>query len=207
MSSELPPGFNPPPTEFDPTERQRLIRVTADPTGVPVHRHKLDVEQRFEEVTTASVLEGGHQWFVLGLAYCMVKVDRSLIEAYRDALGESIKILTHQAPRPLLEVMGSEAWRANPWSATIQGIPDSHAMPFIDYISSFMFRRQDTGHDWSCGFRELVITDPFFATPRQVTCWVALPRNMTLRRRLEVTSTSLNGSIPVVSMVRETTNG
>ncbi len=148
---------------------------------MPVHRHAIDVEANTEQVVPAAELRGDYTWFILGLAYCMIKIDRSLIEAYRSALGKSVPVLTHRADRPLTSMEGSQAYDSNPWSGTIQGIPREHARDFIDYAASFEFLRKDTGHSWICNFQEVNLADPFGGV-RLVPTWVALPCNTTLKR-------------------------
>ncbi len=146
-------------------------------------------------------LDGEHEWFILGLAYCMIKIDTSLIEAYRDALGQSLKIKSHLAPRPLLYVQGSDSWERNPWAGTIQGIPAEHARSFIDFAATHVFRRNDTGHDWLCNFRQVTLWDPFTPYGHEVKVWVALPRNTTLRREIRL-DVVLHGA-PIAYMVKD----
>ncbi len=204
MSSELPFNFNPPPSEFDPGDSQHLARVIRDPAGVPLHRHKIEVEQRFEEITTTRALSSDYDWVILGLAYCLIKIDTSLIEAYRDALGESIQIKSHLADHPLVLVRGSSSWDSNPWAGTIQGLPLEHMGPFIDYVATHVFRRHDTGHDWICNFKQIEIPDPFSPLDRHVTAWVALPRNTTLKRSLVLEPLLGVGNWPpVASMAKD----
>jgi hypothetical protein len=207
MSSELPgdhglpPNFEPIPHFVDPLDQQHLQDVLKDPIGVPVHHRKIDVEKRFEAITSASSLPGDYTWFLLGLAYCLIKVDRSLIEAFQSAMGKNVPLLTHQSAHPLVYMRGSDAWSRNPWSGIVQGIPHEHAQAFVDYVVSFKFHKADTGEDWCCGFQETQIMDPFLVTTRValpvVNLWVATPQNLTLGRRVSQATPMVNGNPPV----------
>jgi hypothetical protein len=187
------------PTSFDPDDSQRLERILRRPAGVGHSRHSVETEQRFEGIEPSQPLDPALSWFYLGFAYALIRVDRSLFEAYQDALGKNIAIRSYRADYTLVPMQGSKSWSTNPWSGTIQGIEASHAKPFIDYIASFLFRRQDSGQEWTCGFMETMLQDPFSGPGQQVAVWVACPTNETLKRQVQVTSGLLGH--PVCSIV------
>ncbi len=164
--------------------------MIADPVGVPVHHTKIEAAKRYETVEPATSLSEEFSWFFLGLAYCVIKIDRSLFEVYQSAGGISVPIKSHRADHPIASVQGADEFDRNPWSGTIQGISHFHARPFMDFISSYEFARKDTGDNWRCTFQQVRITDPLVTgEKRPVDCWFALPVNLTKKRYVRLNNT------------------
>jgi hypothetical protein len=175
-------------SEYDVKEYQRIKQVIADPAGVPLHHTKIDAEKRHETPTSTAQLSEEFKWFYLGFAYCLIKVDRSLLEIFQSAASKTIPIRTHKAPNPIVRVQGADFGK-NPWAYIIQGIPRPLAQQFADFIASYQFNRPDTGEHWCCDFKEVRIADPFFTTYRRgVDIMVALPANLTKKRRFRLVS-------------------
>lgn len=184
MSEEIPEVI---PHSIEPGALARARQITSDPADTPVHHTTIDADQRFESVVPATGLDPAYQWFCLGLAYCLIKIDRSLFEVFQAAGNLSIPIKTHRADRSIIDIPASN-YEVNPWSAMIQGIPREHGRNFIDFIASYKFDRKDTGHQWCCNFQELRCADPLAseASRAAVNIWFALPRNMTTGRQITI---------------------
>lgn len=170
-------------SEYDVRDYRQIQRVISDPVGQPVHRTQIDAEKRHEEATPAYELSSEYQWYYLGFAYCLIKVDRSLFEVFQAAGDLSIPVKTHRSDKPLVQVAGAD-FAKNPWAYIIQGIPVSIAPTFTDFVASYQFRKIDTGDSWCCHFQPVRIADPFFQGFRRgVDVMVALPANLTKKRR------------------------
>ncbi len=196
---KIVPRLTPLPDLPAPSHRAaRAIRE--DPANTPIHHTKIDADQKYESIVPATRLADGYTWFVLGFAYCLVKVDRSLFEVYQAAGNITISVKSHRAEKPLFRILGSDMAMGNPWAYTIQGIPTAHAKPFIDFISSFRLTRQ--ANDWCCNFEEINILDPFSAERHVVSTWFALPGNIDRQRRVSLANgaTRLRLETPIFGM-------
>jgi hypothetical protein len=188
--------------EFDKRDLDRMGEVLRQPVNEAHGHGQIEVEQRFEAIEPSpNGLDDDRSWFILGLAYCLIKIDRSLMEAYQYSLGQSLRLKTHQAARPLIDVNGSTEWPANPWSGIIQGIERQHAQAFVNYLESYKFHRRDTGQVWQCQVVHTAIADPFSQAPRKLMASVALPCNTTLRRALKIVAPAFGAAPPLVGMV------
>ncbi len=175
-------------SEYSVEEYQRIKQVISDPVGVPVHHTTVDAEKRHETPTSASELASEFKWFYLGFAYCLIKVDRSLLEVFQSAANKTIPVRTHKSPTPIVKVQGAD-FAKNPWAYIIQGIPANLAQTFADFVASYQFNRTDTGDKWRCTFQDVRIADPFFTTyKRGVDVMVALPVNTSAKRRFNLIS-------------------
>jgi hypothetical protein len=199
----IPDFTNPPDSIVDPKDVEQLHRTLAVPEDQPFRYQKIEVEKRFEEFDALpNSLNPEMGWFILGLAYCMIRIDRSLMEAYRYSLGHSFVLSTYQVGRPLLAVNGSTAWAENEWSGIIQGVEPTHVQSLIDYLESYQFNRHDTKHCWRIRFKSTTIVDPFASGDRKVRAYIALPQNITQQRGMIVASPALGSAIPMIGMVR-----
>lgn len=176
------------PSSFDPASLSKVQKILANPAGAISGRSSFDALQRYEEIEPGRPLDSEYGWFCLGLAYAMVKVDRSLFEVFMSAANQNFRLRTYGALRPLCSVPGSE-YHTNPWSGTVQGIPAAshrgHDLPqvFADFVSSYQFKRKDTGHTWRIRFQSLEVPDPF-SPGHGATIHYALPVNETKRRKM-----------------------
>jgi hypothetical protein len=163
---------------------ERAKQVTSAPAGEPVHHTTIDAEKRFESITPATGLDPDLQWYCLGLAYCLIKIDRSLFEVFQAAGNLSMPIQTHQADHPIMQIPGVNLV-GNPWSGIVQGIPPRHGAAFREFVSSYQFNRIDTGDQWCCTFQDIRSGDPMVSGERRgVNIWYALPHNLTTKRRI-----------------------
>jgi hypothetical protein len=174
-----------PVSAYDPDELRAMVETFNAPHGVPAHSTQIDAEQRHEELEPGRPLDPELTWFSLGLAYSLIKIDRSLFEVYQAAGNFTIPVRSYQAAEPIISAPGSE-YHTNPWIAIVQGIPASHRRPFIDFVASYLFSRGAT--KYRCGFQEIRVRDPFAESG--VPVWFALPDNTTARRRVVVAQSS-----------------
>jgi hypothetical protein len=187
--------------EFSKSDLDHLERVLAKPVDEPHGHQQIEVDQKFEAIgASPNRLSDDYEWVILGLAYCLIKIDRSLMEAYQYSLGKSVALKTYQAPHPLIDVNGSSEWRLNPWSGIIQGLERDRIQGFVDYVRSYRFHRTDTGHQWFCRFEQVVLADPFSQEPAKHNVWLALPTNLSLRRFMHVMTPGLGQHAPLIGM-------
>jgi hypothetical protein len=145
-------------------------------------------------------------WFVPGLAYCMMGLDRSLFELYAWASSRTVPVKTYRTQTPLCLFTGVDI-SANPWFHTVQGISSDVARVLIEYIASFEFRRGqvEPKQVWALVPEKLRIRDPFVSARTQgvnVIAW--LPHCRTTGRRVVCTEPAgLQLSTPVLGIRRD----
>lgn len=123
-------------------------------------------------------------WYLPGLLYALVGLDRSVFEMYRAASGKSLRVRCHATQEPLMGLLGSSLKSSNPWFYTIQGIPHGDAPGFEAYLASFVFRAP--GGTWTASWGAGEVVDPFWSGNRWVPVRVALPRNQGTGRTFRV---------------------
>src|SRR5690348_9484616 len=104
---DLPAGFEPLPHSIEPGAVAQAKKVLHDPVGVPVHHTTIDAEERHENPEPTSGLAPGYTWFCLGLAYCLIRIDRSLFEVFQAAKNKTLPVRTHRADQAISAVNGS----------------------------------------------------------------------------------------------------
>lgn len=184
------------PTEFSVAEMTRLQGISAKPAGIISGSAKMDADKRFEEIEPGRPLSSDYAWFCLGLAYCMVKIDRSLMEVFQSAGNQTFQLRTYRADTALC-VVDKAAYHTNPWSATIQGLPRNLGQKFADFVSTYEFIRKDTGDHWNVRWLSTQIRDPFM-NGHLVDVHYAMPVNITKKRKFMQVS---RGLVPVLGMV------
>lgn len=184
------------PTEFSPAEMARLRGIGTKPAGIVSGVARMDAEKRFEELEAGQPLSSDYAWFCLGLAYCMVKIDRSLFEVFQSAGNRSFALKTHRADSALCTV-DKASYHTNPWSATVQGLPRNLGQTFADFVSSYEFVRKDTGDTWKVEWLSAPVHDPFVAG-HVVDIHYAMPVNVTKKRKF---MQLWRHQVPVLGMV------
>lgn len=184
------------PTEFSVAEMARLQGINRKPAGLISGTAKMDAERRFEELEPGRSLSSDYAWFCLGLAYCLVKIDRSLFEVFQAAGNQSFQLKTYRADKALCHIDRAK-YHENPWSATVQGLPHNLAVQFSDFVSSYDFVRKDTGDTWKVEWISAQMNDPFHES-HLVDIHYAMPVNVTKRRKFMMIA---RAAVPILGMV------
>lgn len=178
--------------------------VGSDPANTPLHHTKIDADKRYEEATPTTALDPTFDWFVLGFAYCLVRIDRSLFEVFQAAGNLTLPLKTHRSQGQLASVIGADL-SGNSWMYIVQGVPKAYTQRFMDFVASYRFVRRDTAEDWCCTFQAVRIHDPFSGDRSVSEVWYALPHNLTRGRRLTLMNeaTRLLLQTPEFGMARD----
>lgn len=194
-----------PPAFIDPVQAKASTELLRRPSNVP-RGHVDATETRAahrEDLTPApSALSPDFVWFFPGLAYCMIGLDRSLFDLYTAAVNRTIQVRTHRADKPIFQFRGADV-TANPWFATVQGVPPDVADDFIGFVSSFEFRnpRGPQPTSWFVEPVKTRIADPFVATPTGADITILLPGCLTTRRAVVIAEPAgLRLGTPVLSI-------
>lgn len=177
-----PPGFQ------DPEEATEAQKILQREHSVERGHEKLDELKPVhnEDYQPApDQLDPELVWFFPALAYCMVGMDRSLFELFSWAAKRSIKVVTHQADKPVALFEGADI-SDNRWFYTLQGIERGIVDEFSGYIETYQFNDKQRELQWRLIAHKLRIRDPFAFAKTGVhqgaDAVVLLPECLTTRR-------------------------
>jgi hypothetical protein len=150
--------------------------------GTVLGHSTVEAAKRFEDQhRPVRELDPGLAWIHLGLAYVMIRIDRSLFEVFNAAAeaGRHINPVNVETPGPVAHVNGAEYHR-NPWSRILQGVPKDRIREFVDFAASYRFVRRlpdGTEKSYWCNFKELECLDFISEAqePPRVSIYYALP--------------------------------
>jgi hypothetical protein len=171
------------PSEHDTLDGFRpVVRgINAGKPGTTLGHSQILADKRFEDGQQSRWLDESLTWVHLGLAYVLIRIDRSLIEVFNASAfaGDQMEVRTVRAEGPVAEVVGGD-YSANPWGYIVQGLPAAKAKAFIDFVASYKFvrRGEDRTVEYWCNFQEIECNDPTAPDanpPRKVKVWFALP--------------------------------
>jgi hypothetical protein len=114
-------------------------------------------------------------WFLPGMLYCVVGLDRSVFHMFSWAAKRDVRVVTHVASSPLVDIPHAGSIE-HPWFATLQGVDPAVAGPLVDYVESYRFNDQRRRLSWSVVATTLRIADPFSEEKRGVDVIALLPR-------------------------------
>lgn len=196
------PGFE------DYEEALAAHEVLSRPSGVPRGHEQLGMlrKSHTEEIAPSpKYLDRDRTWFVPALAYCMMRMDRSLFELYSWAIDKDIDVISHRTDRPITEFRGVDVSK-NAWFHTIQGIDSSLAGAFIEYIKTYKFNDKINSVEWCLHAVPLRIADPFSDGDIKsgIDAIVFLPECMTTKRKVCITrEAGLQLMTPELGIVEE----
>lgn len=150
-----------PPLYLDPSEAANANKLLTRKTGEEFgHRSMKDVaSQRREQVEPSpNSLTNDLAWFVPGLAYALVGVDKSLFELASWEYNKSIQVTTYQADKPLFAFESVDVSK-NKWAYIVQGISYDDVELFNGFVQSSMWTKKSI--KWRMAAETIRCRDPF----------------------------------------------
>lgn len=154
--------------------------VNAGAPGRVIGHSRIEADKRFEEGEYVRWLDDSLTWIHLGFAYVLIRIDRSLFEAFNASAlaGDQIQVRTVRTEGQVAAIHGGD-YGSNPWSHVLQGVPKERAKAFIDFVASYRFvRKGPPDVQYLCNFQEIQCADPSVpdARPgRRLPIWFAMP--------------------------------
>jgi len=185
MSSES--WINEPPRLLNPSEAEEATKVLRRPVNEPAGHTDLKELRaaHIEEISPSPArLDHDKLWFFPGLAYCMMRMDRSLFELYSWATDKAVSVMSYRADKPIALFHGADI-SDNPWFYTVQGVDQGLGKLFSDYISTYRFRDSKRNAEWRLVPTATRIADPF-ANSEGIDVTLLLPANLTSNRRVVI---------------------
>lgn len=180
-----------PPKIDNLEEAERAQQILSRESGVPRGHESLQqlkLVHREEFSPAPAQLDDQQAWFINGLAYCMMGLDRSLFELFSHGLHAAVPVVTYRTDAPLALFDGVDVSQ-NQWFYTIQGISPDQARDFVDYIETFRFDDPRRTVSWHLAVHTIRIADPFYVEGgmrRGVYARLVLPGCITTKRRVVV---------------------
>lgn len=199
-STDGKPGFE------DYEEARSAHEVLARPSGVPRGHERLGMlrKSHVEEIAPSpKYLDRERTWFIPALAYCMMRMDRSLFELYSWAIDKDIDVVSYRTDSPLVTFSGVDISK-NPWFHTVQGAETPIAGAFTEYIKTYKFNDTINNVEWCLHAAPLRIADPFHDGEMRsgIDAIVFLPECMTTKRKVcVIKGAGLHLGIPELGIV------
>ena len=115
-------------------------------------------------------------YMYLGAAYKFMGLDINLFELYHANTDNNVKRLTYMTHQPMLEIAGSRI-HEEPESHRLQWVKDEkEAVEFVDFVSSYIFKRTAKKQLFALGQIELTVAWPSNSAERiPFKCLYLLP--------------------------------
>lgn len=183
----------------------RAAIVARDPAGVPLYEHSISDVQKVQYTprSPSARLDSDRTWFFVTPAYVFIQgLDIPLFELFGYARNKPVDVVRLNFKEPLFHLSGFDV-RGNPAFGALFGIPEEDSRPFIDFIATYEIRGEK--HAWAIDWQKIRIADPCVegGPVIRTDCWVALPRYLSVSRKLAVVDDGgLFCSTPVLGVVK-----
>lgn len=167
--------MDPKPVIYNPEEAEKAMKILERPPGVPYgHKDVSEVRKRESLSPSPTRLPQDKAWFLPGLLYVIVGLDKSIFELYHFESGVDLQPVTYRADNTLFTFDGVDPGSIkNPWFGTIQGIDMEYASDFVTFVSTALFKTKTDA--WSINSVQSRLRDPFAAEATGVDCWFLMP--------------------------------